>query len=193
MREVFRIHRKFSLIKFRISPNLPSSDVTNNNKKPEIWHENSKNVFTKKCLKIMLQIYKWYNFNLTASILIWQTVKFFSNCWKSDQIQPGWHQNWRSVPGPWMRPSPWQSTILRTCQVQTYCISFQIRLTHDKLFGIVVRTVMIWITIMCQFVQLYLSTSSKYERILLLARCILVMRIHIFKYDVFWFGVFGVL
>ena len=36
-------------------------------------------------------------------------------------------------------------------------------------------------------------TESKYERILLLARRILVMRIRIFKYNVYWLGVFGVL
>ena len=47
--------------------------------------------------------------------------------------------------------------------------------------------------------NLYLFSKSpylpvtKYERILLLARRILVMRIPIFKYDVFWLGVFGVL
>ena len=39
----------------------------------------------------------------------------------------------------------------------------------------------------------YWLTSTKYERILLLARRILVVRIHIFKYNVFWLGVFSVL
>ena len=34
--------------------------------------------------------------------------------------------------------------------------------------------------------------SNKYERILLLARRILVMRISIFKYHVFWLGLFSV-
>ena len=34
--------------------------------------------------------------------------------------------------------------------------------------------------------------DSKYERILLLTRHILVMPIRIFKYDVFWLGVFSV-
>ena len=37
------------------------------------------------------------------------------------------------------------------------------------------------------------SVLSKYERILLLARRILVMCICIFKYNLFWLGVFGVL
>ena len=35
--------------------------------------------------------------------------------------------------------------------------------------------------------------TIKYERILLLTKRILVMRIRIYKYDVFWLGVFGVL
>ena len=37
-----------------------------------------------------------------------------------------------------------------------------------------------------------LPVLGKYEGILLWARHILVMRIRIFKYDVFWLGVFGV-
>ena len=38
-----------------------------------------------------------------------------------------------------------------------------------------------------------LKVKSKYERIILLARRILVVRIRIFKYDVFWLGIFSVL
>ena len=39
----------------------------------------------------------------------------------------------------------------------------------------------------------FMWLKRKYEHILLLARHILVVRIHIFKYDIFWLGVFSVL